>query len=342
MNTNFLFLIFSCCLLCISVITITIAPIISKAHSSFFLGWGTTNCQLLDIDLDYSKSIGAYDEYKNVLKIEDRKIDECNYRNIMYSLEYAALLIDVSLGFIIAILALINYVEERNNLKNIIGVLGLAIGAICTIITCVYLGYSAYIFHNHPVREISKLYSNKASWKWNGEKYVPNYDEKEVASDNDKQFIKIKDLGKKQYNYDTEIYQALKKRTSEVSGCQSPSIPKARLSYSGSKPCEYVWLNDISNDSVENKFLYDRWITTIIFSAVISVLGICVCAFGFFVFSSDQVQIGNDTPKPVPITSSVNSMNRLKNQTDKENENENEKNIIQNENEENKKENENE
>ena len=311
MNANLFFLIFACCLFSISVITITIAPIVSKAHTSFFDGWGTTNCQILEDDLDFKKSVGEFEEYRNVLTIEERIVDECRYHNTMYSLEYSAMIIDVSLGFIVAFLALINYIEPGNNFKPITGILGLATGVICLVITGVYLGYSSYIFDNQTVRTIQKLYSNKAAFKWNGQKYVPDYDEKEALSDNDEKYIRVKDLGKKQYNYDSEIYQASKDTRSEYSGCQSGGTPNDVMTYNG-KTCEYVW-QGAQNDSVENKFLYDRWLTTIIFSALICVLGIGLGLFGFLVFNQEAGQIGSETPKAVPITSSANSVSRLKN-----------------------------
>ena len=238
----------------------------------------------------------------------------------MYSLEYSAMIIDVSLGFIVAFLALINYIEPGNNFKPITGILGLATGVICLVITGVYLGYSSYIFDNQTVRTIQKLYSNKAAFKWNGQKYVPDYDETEALSDNDEKYIKVKDLGKKQYNYDSEIYQASKDTRSEYSGCQSGGTPNEVMNYNG-KTCEYVW-QGAQNDSVENKFLYDRWLTTIIFSALICVLGIGLGLFGFLVFNQEPGQIGSETPKAVPITSSANSVSRLKNaKFDEENKN---------------------
>lgn len=320
MNANLFFLIFAFCLFSISVITITIAPIVSKAHTSFFNGWGTTNCQILEDDLDFKKSVGEFEEYRNVLTIEERIVDECRYHNTMYSLEYSAMIIDVSLGFIVAFLALINYIEPGNNFKPITGILGLATGVICLVITGVYLGYSSYIFDNQTVRTIQKLYSNKAAFKWNGQKYVPDYDETEALSDNDEKYIKVKDLGKKQYNYDSEIYQASKDTRSEYSGCQSGGTPNEVMNYNG-KTCEYVW-QGAQNDSVENKFLYDRWLTTIIFSALICVLGIGLGLFGFLVFNQEPGQIGSETPKAVPITSSANSVSRLKNaKFDEENKN---------------------
>ena len=311
MKANSFFLICAAALFSLSVITINIAPIISKAHTSFFEGWGTRNCKILDDNLDYQKSIGAYDEYKNALNLEERKIDECRYHNIMYSLEYAAFIIDVSLGSILAFLGLIHYIEPGNNFQKISGLLGLFFGAVCTIITCIYLGFSGYIFNTEPIRNIQKLYSNKATWKWNGQKYVKDYDEN--SSDYDEKFIKIKDLGKNQYNYDTEIYQASKDSKSEFSGCKSVSVPKTELKYQSSKTCEYIWLMEVTNNSVENKFLYDRWVTTILFSVLICICGIGLCVFGFLLFNNDISQEGIYSNNPVPITSSANSVNRLKN-----------------------------
>ena len=58
----------------------------------------------------------------------------------MNGLEYACLIIDVSLGFIIVFLALINFIEPGNHFRKIIGVSGLSVGVICTVITFVLFG----------------------------------------------------------------------------------------------------------------------------------------------------------------------------------------------------------
>ena len=311
MNNNFLFLIISASFFCLSVITLVTAPIISKAHTSFFEGWGTINCKKLEDDLDFEKSIGTYDEYKKALTIKERQIDECKIHNTMNGLEYVCLIIDVFLGFIIVFLALINYIEPGNNFRKIIGGSGLSVGVICTVITFVYLGYSGYIFNTEPIRNIPILYSNKASWKWNGQRYVGDYDEN--SKDYDDQFIKIKDLGKKQYNYDSDIYKVSKDSKSELNGCRANKVPNSRIYYQGSKGCEYVWTNDIINDSVENKYLYDKWITSIIFSAFIGVCGIGLCIFGFLIFNKPIKEGGSESPIPVPISSYTTSMNRIKN-----------------------------
>ena len=204
------------------------------------------------------------------------------------------------------------FILVRNANKNFSGILGLSIGIISAVITCVYLGYSGYIFNNETIRTIPRLYENKATWKWNGQKYVANYDE--TSSDYDEGFIKIKDLGKKQYNYDTDIYKASKDTKSEFNGCKSAVVPYTRIDYQGTKHCDYIWINDVQNDSVTNKFLYDRWVTTLLFSAIICVCGIGLCIFGFLVFNNEVVKEVYDSPHPVPVTSSIGTtVNRLKN-----------------------------
>ena len=311
MNNNFLFLIISAGFFGFSIITILTAPIISKAHTSFFNGWGTTNCQKLEDDLDFEKSIGTYDEYKSALTIRERQIDECKIHNTMNGLEHACLIIDVFLGFIILFLAFINYIEPGNNLRKIIGIIGLSIGSICTVITFVYLGYSGYIFNTEPLRNMPILYSNKASWKWNGQRYVSNYDES--SKDHDDQFAKIKDLGKKQYNYDSDIYKASIDLISEFHLCRANKAPNSRIKYQGSKDCEYVWTNDIINDSIENKYLHDKWVTSIIFTSFICICGIGLSIFGFFIFKIEIKEGGPESPIPIPVSSYTTSMNRLKN-----------------------------
>jgi hypothetical protein len=137
----------------------------------------------------------------------------------MNGLEHAFLIIDVSLGFIILCLAFINYSEPGNNLRKIIGIIGLSIVAICTLINFVYLNYCGDIFNIEPIRNIPILYSNKESWKSKRQRY----------------------LGKRQYNYDSNIYKALRDSKSEFNLCRANRIYNSRLNYQGIKVCEYIY-----------------------------------------------------------------------------------------------------
>ena len=230
----------------------------------------------------------------------------------MYSLEYVALIVDVSLGFICTVLGLIYYLEPGKPLEKQSGLIGLITGVITTVLTIVYVAFSAMIFSNDSIRGYTILYPNKASVKYNGvDKYVFDYDEeKEVKEDLDIPYIKYKDLGKKQYNNDSEIFESSKDSDSEYFNCQIDfqneeletlsSIPKKYTLASDTSPnsheCKYLWDKNVENTSTDNKYLYDRWLTCIIFCALIAVCWIGLIIFGFLLFK------GSSDSQPSPST----------------------------------------
>ena len=318
MNKNFIFFIIACSLFILSIITVNVAPIISKADSiitvdnrdvSFFEGWGNANCKKLDDDYKYKRDIRKYYDEENKKPEEDqdkRIISECKNHKIMYSLEYAALIIDVSLGFICTFLGLINYLEPGKPFEKNSGLIGLISGIVVAVLTVVYVAFSANIFSNEPIRYIKKLYSNKASLHYNGvDKYIYDYDEEKAVNDDlDTPFIKYKDLGKKQYNYDSEIFQSSKDSKSEYYHCHfnfetsfPTAIPVKYTIEANDHECIYLW-NDknFDNTSINNKFLYDRWLTSIILSVLIAVCGIGLVIFGFLLFT------GSNNSEPSPST----------------------------------------
>ena len=48
-----------------------------------------------------------------------------------------------------------------------------------------------------------KKFPNGAYIKWNGYKYIPNYDVDKEQDDENVKYIKYRELGQKQYNYDS-------------------------------------------------------------------------------------------------------------------------------------------
>ena len=287
MNKNFLFFILASALLVLSVITICLAPIINgleiddtTSNSNLFSEWNSKNCQKEDDDFKQNKIIGSYTNSAPLQKQDEAKIKECKRHKAMHGLEFAALIADIVLGFICTFLGLIHYVEQGKPFEKTSGLIGIASGGIATVLTVVYVVYSGIIFCNEPVRGRELLYDNKALFKWNGNKYVRNYDEQKAKDvDKDIKYIKYKDLGKKQYNYDTDIYQMSIDSDSEYERCReatgtsifisqvSAQVERYRYSVNGNtKYCDYVWGGDESNQKDINRFLYDRWLTTIIFS----------------------------------------------------------------------------
>ena len=275
--------------LVLSSITICVAPIINKADS-FFDNWGTQNCQGEKDKYEYKEKNNGFGSDNK--KVEKRKVDECFNQNAMHDLEYTSLIMDIVFSFICTSLGLLHYFEKGQSIQKISGLIGLITGAIIAIITCIYVGYSASLFNNGVLRYEHILYPNKATYKWIDGKYRRDYDEEKVNDDPDIVHPKYRDLGKKQYNYNSEYYKLYRDSNSEVNTCISISNVNTKLG-----TCEYIWsTSEEYNTSVTFKYIYDRWLTSIIISVFIVACGLGLAFFGFLLFknsgdSSGKVQI---------------------------------------------------
>ena len=319
MNNNLFFLIISTALLVLSVITVCHAPIINGAvgKNVYMNNWNVANCKLMDDKYKYEKDHDVYnlEEVQGYIddKIAKRRITECKRHHLMFSFEYVAFIFDVVLGFICFFLGFIHYLEPGNKFEKVSGMIGLISGIIIAVFTIVYVAFSALIFNNEAIQGKSILYPNKASYHWNGQKYIHDYDEEKAENeDSDIKFVKFKDLGKKQYNYDSEFYRMSIDSTdkNEYKNCQyyltssDISIQKNYLTDT-TKSCEYVWESgsETYQGSTDNKFLYDRWLTTIIFGVLITVCGLCVGLFGLLLFKNSP----NSAPESSPVPETVNN-----------------------------------
>ena len=310
MNNNLFFLCCGVAFLVFSIIVICTAPIITGVlpQSS---GWNTQNCKELSDAYDiYEKTHkNPTESQKNSMESKKRDIHLCRRHNAMYSLEYTAAIFDVILSFICTILGLLHYFDVGKSFAKFSGLIGLISGAICFILTLIYIIYSCYIFDNDIYKDdndnpIIKLYSNGALYKWEDSKYKSPYDEEEYSKkpylnlDN----IKYKDLGKKQYNYNSKIYNSYNDPDvkDEIKNCRhgiftSSTVQMPYLDGTSSK-CEYIWKTGYSSPGYEHKYLFDKWITSIIFGFLILVCDIGLAIFGFLLFSG-----GSGTKGHVPV-----------------------------------------
>ena len=283
-----LFLVFSGAILIFTIISICCAPIINgdiiNASS-----WKTNNCKLKE------------DAYK-IAKTDSNKKEKnlCNRQKAMYGLEYSSLLIDVILGFICTILGLLHYFDVAKPFEKISGIIGLVTGIVGFVLTLVYICYSGYIFTNDITggfdssydpssnsKPLLKLDKDGAFAKLDGNQYkCIFYKEKKPNS----VFATYSDLGKKQYNYEKKRhYDADIKYTSTCTG--SYSSCDGSNEYFSSSPhvtnkCDYLYLSAYPS-GVKNKYVFDRWVSTIIFSCFIAVCCIGLAIFGFLLFKSD-------------------------------------------------------
>ena len=269
MNKMFIFLIISGVILTFSIITICSAPIINKDLPS---SWAYENCQIYK---DKEELEGATLNERNSNK-KGKTI--CERQKAMYSLEYASFIFDIISGFFCTFLSFLQYLNIGKNFKKNTGLIGLITGIIGFIFTFIYFVYSAYIFTNDRVPEnfLIKLYPNGALYK-----IVDNKEIYSSSGDNDYYSVlpKYKDIGQKQYNYDSDYYKIYQK---EKAIATAPGGRGCIFQHNLKIDCNYVYFQPF--ESYQNKYLYDKWTTTLVFSFLISICNIGLLIFGFLLF----------------------------------------------------------
>ena len=294
MNKELFFLIISISIFAFSIITTCTAPIINQIYSDFSR-WGKINCKWY-ADTEKDKNLNQ----NNIFTIQnmERLKNLCYRQKVMYYFEYLSLVIDIILGFIISQFGLLLYFKKGNNIVKISGILGIITGIICLLLTLIYIGFSAYIFANDTAYKaldttrqdglsessntINKLFPNGAKYKVDFEitlgtspgdpnRYSNIKKRTAYEGDNseDADLIKYKDLGERQYNYNKRIYENV--------DCTGEN----RLEYDdNTKKCEYIYEATEIKKTFENKYLYDNWLTTLIFGCLISLLNIALIING--------------------------------------------------------------
>ena len=291
-----LFLVFSAAILVFSIISICTAPVINKVITESST-WKNDNCKKYADDYKETKDGPDYNGKDDYLKSIKKNKNKCNRKKAMYGLEYSALIIDLFLGFVCAILALLHYFDQAKYFIKVTGIIGLATGIIGFILTLVYVCYSGYIFTKDPAysggSKMLKLNGEGAFAEWDsskGQYKCLYYKEKDENS----YFAKYSDLGKKQYNYQKKrIYgddaskDLCDESISNTYLCSSEYIPNSYLSTSiSTSDCDYLYSRAITN--YDNKYVFDRWVTTIIFSCFIIACDIGLAIFGFLLFKNSN------------------------------------------------------
>ena len=218
----------------------------------------------------------------------------CYRQKAMYGLEHSAFIINAILSFVCAYLTLLHYLNVGKDFEKKTGLIGLISGVIGFVLTLLYVCYSGYIFNNdvaygklefsYPYfsAELFKLYPNGATAKMIGGIPTPVYqNEKGEYS----RYIKYKDLGKKQYNYDSKFYETYKKNDPSYNTNCHINSANSYASY-----CEYLF--NTPYEGVENKYIYDRWLTSLILAVIIFICDLALAIFGLLLF----LQKGEQTP----------------------------------------------
>jgi len=288
-----LFLVFSGAIVIFTIISICCAPIINgdiiDADS-----WKNDNCKLKEDEYKLNKN-DANKKAKNL----------CNRRKAMYGLEYSSLILDVVLGFVCTILGLLHYFDVAKPFEKVTGIIGLATGIVGFVMTLVYICYSGYIFTKDSTSGFDSTYSSYTSsgylLKLNKDGAFAEWDNGQSkykclfykSGKPDSIYAKYNDLGKRQYNYEKKRHYDI---DSKYTNCESNSYTLCQSNEYFSESdmviaknhnnCPSLYLTSTSL-TFENKYVFDRWVTTIIFSCFIAACCIGLSIFGFLLFKSD-------------------------------------------------------
>ena len=301
MNKNFIFFLVATIILLLSIAVLYVAPIVHYGDD-----WKTLNCLIKSDDIEiFEEEIKALPsntdekekkDREKVLKRNKKKRDLCYRMKAMYGLEYSAFTLNVVVGFICALLGFIHYLDEGKSFMPKTGLIGLFSGVIGFAITVVYFIYNILVYTS-PSGE-KKVDENMAFAKYDSSKkvYLCNfYDEDDL----DSIYAKYSELGKKQYNYIKDLYIANKyDEDSEIRGCIKSDLisdcdsnnnitgPFMYTSKGSQKECTQLYKNP--EEENVNMDINNRWLTTIILSAITIICNLCLALFGFLLFKNKE------------------------------------------------------
>ena len=317
MNKNLIFVCIAGTIVNLSIISIFICPFINNLTDKISSkSWRSANCQMID---DY------IDIYKNSMTDEERKSNNnekeiCSRRKTVYGLEHACFVINIFLGFVCFLFSFLHFLNIGTYCLRNTGIFGFLTGIIGFIITMIYIYDSCYIFNN-DFSKIVKLNEDSSFAKWDSSErkficFYFKYDEPYSF------YAKFKDLNKNQYNYNKDYNQI--NENSKIKRCTLKNndfnfiYDKSLLNYcknielnttlSRIRPkfgeknenCDLIYTHDSLTD-INNKDIYDKWMTTLIFSGFLLGIAAALSVFGFLIVKFPDKDEGDENLKQAHI-----------------------------------------
>jgi hypothetical protein len=307
MNELLIFFCLSCGVLVLGLIFIGTAPIINGLVGK---DWNIQNCQKFKDIQDSYKDANINEALKELyLDYIKRGKTICEDKKAMYGLEYSSIILNLILGFMCGLLALLHNLDIGTTFIKQTGLIGTCSNLVGFVLIFIYLCYSSFLFSNESpdleyldstdepgyYKGTVKLYSDGSYAKWDESKvrYICyNYDINNVL----KFYAKYNDLGKKQYNYNIDILDQNSKLNKcvldngyvPINVCEQGDIytESTRPVYNdgnSNKKCETLHVN---YNSFDNEYLFNRWITTIILASLIAACNLALIFFGIRIFFS--------------------------------------------------------
>jgi hypothetical protein len=208
----------------------------------------------------------------------------------MHDMEYTAFIFDIVIGFVCGLIGLLHLFDLKKDFVSNTGLIGLICGIIGFVLTFVYVIFNGIVFTSKysgvPERDGDGIFAEATSTA--GDFKCLNYDKEDYYWG----FAKFSDLNKKQYNYKHDFYDDNAKAceddgNDDVKECDGTENKPETFTATGSTVqttanCKYIYAK--AEDGIENKDIFDRFLTALILSLVVCLANIGLALFGFLLF----------------------------------------------------------
>ena len=275
MGKGLLFFCCACCILVLTIINLSIGPIVSYTVG---YSWGTLNCAKEKDDYDRAKEINSQipDDYKKYYY--KWNINSCESRKGMHDMEYTAFIFDIVIGFICGLIGLLHLFDLKKDFVSNTGLIGLICGVIGFVLTFVYVIFNGIVYTTYGNGTYKRDGDGVFAERSEANKYKCLYFDKQYNTHALQ--ATYADLGKKQYNYKKDFLKGVDQAciTGFLPDCENQEV----INYLSS--CEKLYLSAIND--FENKDISDRFLTALILSLFVCLANIGLALFGFLLFRS--------------------------------------------------------
>ena len=287
MGKGLIFFCCACCILVLTIVNLSIGPIISGVGGSD--NWGTLNCEEKKDKVDIAEENPQCDD--DCLKYGAKwDLNECQRRKGMYDMEYTAFIFDIVIGFVCGLIGLLHLFDLKKDFVSNTGLIGLICGVVGFVLTLVYVIYNGLVFTGRYSyvyeRDGDGVFAEQVTSGGTVYKCL-NYDPETMFSG----YAKFSELNKKQYNYKKDFYPDGISSCKDTSGvfiddCANAETIDMNDYTSNPSPlptsCTKIYAEEI--DTITNKDIFDRFLTALILSLIVCLANIGLALFGFLLF----------------------------------------------------------
>ena len=299
MGKGLIFFCCSCCILILTIVNLSIGPVISGKVGQTYdpvttesYAWGTANCKAISDQIDNLKDNGAKDDD---LKYNWKWLkDECTREKGMHDMEYTAFIFDIVIGFICGLFGLLHIFEVKKDFVSNTGLIGLICGIVGFVLTFVYVIFNGIVYTTYGINDY-KVDGDSAFAKKvkSGEYECLYFDKKENLHS---LYATYSDLIKKQYNYEKDklkdVDNGCKRSAYNPSLCIDSSSDEAKEKFSATvrrtddptKECDNLYYESSNYQNIVYKDISDRFLTALILSLFVCLANIGLAIFGFLLF----------------------------------------------------------